>query len=609
MQSVRPGKCRPDCRPRATRRGRLLASAAVLVLLQGGLWAPASAQQGAAAPAAPVAAAPEADALTNGLAGPYLAARSASASGDYQQAAALYDQAIEADPANPMLREAVILADVGRGDVADAVAPARVLQEAGATSQVGNLVLMADLAKSGDYAGLLKLMQAEGAPQYGPLVEGLVKAWAQLGQGQMSEASAAFDAAAGLKGMRGFALYHKALALASVGDFEGADAILSAKGKEAIQLSRRGVLAHAEILSQLERDEDALIMLQNSFGTEPDPTIDALKAQLADGKRVPLSAVTKPSDGIAEVFFSVAGALSSESTDVFTLVYARLAQYLKPDHVDATLLTAALLESHGQYDLATAAYNQIPRDDPAYPVAELGRADAMVAGGRTDAAIEALNTLAKSYPDQEVIWATLGDTLRQAEKYADAAKAYDAAIKLFEADDASQWPVYYARGIAEERQKQYDRAEADMRKALALSPDQPQVLNYLGYSFLEQNRNLEEAVAMIRKAVEARPQDGYIVDSLGWAEYRMGQYAEAVPTLEQAVGLMASDPTVNDHLGDAYWAVGRTREAEFQWRRALSFGPETEADATRIRRKLEVGLDKVLAEEGAAPLAVTKNGD
>ncbi len=540
-------------------------------------------------------------------AGPYLAARVASGHSDYRAAATYYGRALARDPANPLLLESAILAQIGMGDIAGAVPAAQALQSGGRQSQVADLVLLADLAKRGDFAAALDRLDA--GTTAGPLVEGLFRAWAELGRGRMSEALTAFDTVAAAQGLELFGLYHKALALASVGDFEGADDILSGDAAGALRLTRRGVIAHAEVLSQLERNPAAIELLDKAFGDQPDPTLEAMRARLEAGEMLPFTLVTQPTDGMAELFHALAGALSSEATDVFTLVYARLAEYLRPDHVDAVLLVAALLERQEQYELANIAYNRIPRDDPAYPVAELGRAEALIAADRMDAAIEALQQLAKSYPDQEVIWANLGDVLRRAERFEEAIRAYDAAIALFPEDDAGQWPVYYARGICHERLKRYDLAEADMRKALALQPDQPQVLNYLGYSFLEQGRNFDEALSMIERAVAARPEDGYIVDSLAWAYYRTGRYDKAVAPMERAVELMPVDPVVNDHLGDVYWAVGRKREAEFQWRRALSFKPDTEEEAARIRRKLEIGLDAVLAAEGAAPLSVSHNGN
>ncbi|CAM5332661.1 tetratricopeptide repeat protein [Frigidibacter albus] len=540
--------------------------------------------------------------------GPYLAARVASGHNDYSAAASYYTRALARDPSNPLLLESAILSQVGLGDIARAVPVAEVLRAGGRDSQVADLVLLVDLAKRGEFDAALARLDA--GTTVGPLVEGLFRAWAELGRGQMSEAQTAFDAVVQVRGLELFGTYHKALALASAGDFEGADKILSGAAAGPLRLTRRGVIAHVEVLSQLERNAAAIELIDKAFGNEPDPTLEAMRRRLEAGEMLPFTVVTSATDGMAEVFHSLAGALSGEATDVFTLVYARLGEYLRPDHVDAILLVAALLESQDQYDLATVSYNRIPRDDPAYPVAELGRAEALIAAGRMDAAIEALQQLAKSYPDQEVIWANLGDVLRRAERFEDAVRAYDAAIALFGEENSAQWPVYYARGICHERQKRYETSEADMRKALDLQPGQPQILNYLGYSFLEQGRNFDEALAMIESAVAARPEDGYIVDSLAWAYFRLGRYDEAVAPMERAVELMPVDAVVNDHLGDVYWAVGRKREAEFQWSRALSFAADSsEADADRIRRKLDVGLDAVLAAEGAKPLAVSKNAD
>jgi tetratricopeptide (TPR) repeat protein len=327
---------------------------------------------------------------------------------------------------------------------------------------------------------------------------------------------------------------------------------------------------------------------------------------LQSGEGLPFDLVTSPAEGLAEVFFTVAGALSGEAEDTYTLLYARVASDLAPDNTDMLLLIAALLERQGQYELATIAYNRIARDDPAYHMAELGRAEALRASGRVDAAIEVLEQLAKSHADLPDVHRALGDILRGEERYDEASKAYDAAIAMLPGTDPSHWVLYYVRGITHERGDRWDLAEADFRKALELSPDQPQVLNYLGYSFIEAGENLDEALDMIERAVAARPEDGYIVDSLGWAYYTLGRYEDAVAPMESAASLTPVDPIINDHLGDVLWAVGRRIEAEFQWRRALSFDPE-EADATRIRRKLEVGLDVVRSEEGADPISVAND--
>ena len=310
---------------------------------------------------------------------------------------------------------------------------------------------------------------------------------------------------------------------------------------------------------------------------------------------------------MAEVFHSVASALNGEASDGFTLLYARTADYLRPGDTGTILLIADLLEGLDQYELATKAYDQVSRDDPSYHAAELGRAESLRRSGNTDAAIEALQQLAESHGQIATVHQTLGDTLRRLERYDEASQAYDRAIALHEDPERRHWILYFARGITHEREDRWPLAEADFRLALELSPDQPQVLNYLGYSLVELRTNLDEALDLIQRAVEARPDDGYITDSLGWVLYRLGRYEEAVGHMERAAELTPVDPIINDHLGDVYWAVGRELEARFQWRRALSFDPEPD-ELIRIRRKLEVGLDVVLEEEGAEPLHVAKDG-
>ena len=539
-----------------------------------------------------------------GLAGNYLAARHASMFSDYAEAAMYYTRLLAVDPTNPALLESAMMAYVALGKIDTALPIARQTQSRGIDSQVANMVLVADQFKRGAFEQALADIEAGRA--IGPLVDGLLKAWAQVGLGKMAEALDAFDAVTASPGLEAFGASHKALALATVGDFEGADRIFSGDESGPLPATRHGVIAHAQILSQLERNQDAIDLIQAIFGTDLDPEIAEVRAALVAGKMLPFTAVGSATEGAAEVFYGVAGAVNGDAAEAYTLIYSRMAEYLRATNVDAILLSAALLDSMERYDLATEAYNSVPRDSSAFHAAELGRAEALRKSGKVDAAIEVLTQLAKSKPDLAIVQITLGDTLRGLERYEEAVAAYNAAIDILGPAEEGQWFVYYTRGIALERLKRWDEAETDFRLALKLNPDQPQVLNYLGYSFVEQGTNLEEALGMIERAVSARPDDGYITDSLGWVLFRMGRYTEAVAHMERAAELMAVDPVVNDHLGDVYWAVGRSLEAQFQWRRALSFDPE-EKDAIRIRRKLEVGLNEVLKEEGEEPIKVTAN--
>lgn len=545
------------------------------------------------------------------VAGSYLAGRYAGVQGDYSEAARYYAQALARDPSNVELMESTSLSYLSLGQIDKALPLAQTLEAKGQRSQVAHLVITAALAQQNDYAALLARDNDEDG--VGPWVDGLIKAWAHMGAGDVTSAMAAFDTLSEESGMRGIVMYHKASALASVGDYEGAEAIFGADETGAASQTRRGVLAHIEVLAQLDRREDAITVLRDSFGDGSDPELDQLVAALEGDGPVPFTHVRDAKAGMAEVFFTFAAVLKNEAAaDYYVLLFSRIAQYLRPDHIDALLLSAGLLENLEQYDLAIEVYKSIPADNPVYHAVELGRADALRRAGKTEQSIEVLEQLTRSHGDLPVVHSTLGDILRGQEDYAGAIEAYDKAIDLSTDTTRVRWLLYYSRGIAHDRSGDGEASEDDFRAALALNPEQPQVLNYLGYSLVEQQRNLDEALDMIERAVAVSPDSGYIVDSLGWVLYRLGRYEEAVGHMERAVELIAVDPVVNDHLGDVYWAVGRHREAEFQWSRALSFikkdDTDTEADPDRMRRKLEVGLDIVLEEEGAPPLTVN-NGN
>jgi tetratricopeptide (TPR) repeat protein len=550
-----------------------------------------------------------APALAETKAGSYLAGRQALFDSNYDQAAQYYTRALTADPRNASLMENLVLAQLALGRIDRALPVARQMERLGLRSQIAHMVVVAGLIQDGKFEDLLgRDLDDLGIS---PLVDGLIVGWAEMGQGSVSKALAQFDKVAEEKGLRGFALYHRALALAQVGDYEGAEEMFAAEDALLTRISRRAAVARAQVLSQLGRNDQALEMLAEVFGAAFDPGLTDIADRLAAGQDVPFDIASTVSDGMAEVFFTIGAALNGEAADDFALVYARMAVALRPDHVDGILLSAELLDSLGQYELSDATYKQVPREHPDYHAAELGRAEALRRAAKPDAATEVLEQLARDYPTLPAVYSALGDLKRQQENYKDAIVAYDKALEFTETDALSRWFLLYARGISHERLKDWTKAEGDFRAALELNPDQPQVLNYLGYSLVERREKLDEALDMIERAVAARPDSGYIVDSLGWVLYRLGRYDEAVGHMERAVELMPVDPVVNDHLGDVYWAVGRIREAEFQWSRALSFidpkDTDGEADPERIRRKMEVGLDQVLAEEGAAPLQVAND--
>ncbi|KQI71748.1 hypothetical protein AN191_11870 [Loktanella sp. 5RATIMAR09] len=539
-------------------------------------------------------------------AGSYLAARQALQANDFAEASRRLSRALISDPADPALLENTMTAHIALGDIARALPIAESIVERGYESQVANLTLMMSSAKAGDWQAILDTLDA--GRSVGPLVDGLAKGWAYLGEGDMTRATAHFDEVIAAEGMMIYGLTHKAYALASVGDFEGADAILSGQVPGGMRYSRQSAMAHAQILSQLERNGDALAIIDGVFGDQLDPGIADLRARVAAEEAVAYTAVRTPAQAMGDLFHVIAGIVQEDAPASFTLMYARAASYLWPENTAAVLMTARLLEELEQYDLANLAFASVARDDPSFSAAELGRAEVLRAAGRQDAAIEVLEALTRSHPALPEVYATKGDTLRQAERYDEAIAAYTTALELYDEEQNARWFVHYTRGISYHRMDDWSGAEADFRAALALRPDHPQVLNYLGYSLVERGEKLDEALEMIETAAAERPDNGAIVDSLGWVYFQLGRYEEAVFHLERAASLEPVDPVINDHLGDAFWAVGRETEARFQWHRALSFDPEAD-EALRIRDKLKRGLDLVLVDEGRAPIRVASGDD
>ena len=539
---------------------------------------------------------------TAGWAGAYLAAEHASRSGDVDAAADFYMQALAADPDNPALLERAVLNAVAAGQLASAITTAHHLAEVRPGHQMAALILAADALKRDEPAAVKALFAGE-AEATGRFLSDLLIAWGTFGTGDHEGARAALaaleaDQSVGVAGQM-LAAYHQGLLEAALGNDQAAnEALLRAEeygGKGNLRFTR----VRAGVLARLGRVEEARALIRDRLGaTVGNKRIEALDREI-EAAEEPIPLVTTAEEGAAEAFFGIAGFLARGQAQVVGLAYARIATYLDPDLIDAKLLLAQTLLASEQFDLAVAAFEAVPRDVPEALEALIGRAEAMYEAGRVEPAIVAMREVAARYPRSMEAQNALGDMLRREERFQEAAVAYDASIKLIDEVETAHWVLFYQRGISYERSKQWDLAESDFRRALDLEPDQPLVLNYLGYSWVEMGRNLDEAQRMIEKAVEQRPQDGFIVDSLGWVLYRLGDFNGAVEHLGKAVELQPVDPVINDHFGDALWMVGRRTEARFQWRRALSFKPE-EAALERIRRKLDVGLDTVLAEEAAA---------
>lgn len=521
----------------------------------------------------------ETRAETQAEAGAYLAARAAVAGRDFDPAALWLSRALAGDPADPWLLESALVAEMALGRLDAAAGLADAMDEAGLASPVAALVAITAEAQAGGWQAVLDRARAGGAGGVGPLMDSLARGWAHMGLGDTDAALAAFDEAAQEPGGAGFGRLHRALALAQSGDLAGAEAALETLDAPS------GVLARARALSLLGRAPEAVALLDAAFADLDAPTA-ALRARLAAGEAVPLPGT--PALGLAAAFTAVSQALSDEPDALLSLLYARAALALDPARAESALLAAERLEALGRPDLAAEALALVPAADPHFTEAELARADLARRADRDAEAVAILEGLAAAHPGLPAVQAQLGDALRAAGRAAEAEAAYGRAIALYPDDPGPPWFVHFARARARQAGDDWAGAEADLRRALALSPGQPQVLNDLGYGLAERGERLPEALSLIEEAVAEDPTNGAIADSLGWALFRLGRHVEAVAALERAAALLPADVVVNDHLGDAYAAVGRSREARFQWSRALSFA-ETEEERAPIRGKLGQG--------------------
>ena len=536
--------------------------------------------------------------------GPYIAARQAAIAHDYEFAVEYFSRALVQSPLDVVLSEQAMSAFLAVGDVSKAQILAKALNPGLNSHPLAGILLLTQSFQTENYKAALA--QLESTSVAGAAVDDLLKGWALMGLGRVGDALKSFDTASKEQGMRSFGLYQKALAFSLVGDFESAEAIFSVKDQTLVAVSFRASLARAQILVQLDRSIDAINFLNDLYGEDAGQEVRAMIAQLQAGAAVDFDVVRSGSEGAGEVLFFLALALQNGEGNDGRLLYTRLASYLAPNNMNALLLSAKLLEGLGNYGLAIEAYDAVPRSHPAFVSAELGRAQALSKIGKIEMGIEVLGQLAESFPNLRQVHATLGEFLRQDGQYERAIVSYDIAIDMIDHSMPEHWYVHYVRGTAHDRLGDWELGLRDFDRALSLSPNQFQVLNYVGYSLVERGERLEEALSMIERAVVAQPKAGYILDSLGWAQFRLGYYEGAIVHMERAVELMATDPVVNNHLGDVYWAVGRKTEARFQWLRALSFVTEAtrseDINLIRMHRKLDIGLDAVLAEEGAPPL-------
>ncbi len=530
------------------------------------------------------------------LYGSYLAGRLARAERDVDVAADYFGHALAEDPENQSLLRRTFTLMVADGRMARAIELAGKIQAESKSDSMANLMLAIEAIHGRDFARAEVVLARTRRSGFVRLLADLLQAWSHAGAGDFDRGLAALDDLKQVDAFTPFRLFHRALILDLAGRDAAAAAAYRATRETAARNSIALTLAYGSLLERTGRLPEARVVYGtylNQVSENPDVRAALNRAGNGASARYAPDAVA----GAAEALYGTASALAKDRAREAATIYLRLALYLRPNFPIAQTLLADIYELDRRWDRAIEVYRAIDGASPYSWNARIRLAWVLNQLDRKDESVALLRRMAEERPAETDALVTLADILRGQQRYARAAQRYSEAIGRIAEIDERHWALYYARGIALERSKRWPLAEADFLKALELSPEQPLVLNYLGYSWADQGINLERAVDMIERAVALRPSDGYIVDSLGWVLFRLGRYADAVGHLERAVELRPEDPVINDHLGDAYWRVGRRAEARFQWRRALSYGPEAQL-VPIIENKLEAGLAPAYSGDG-----------
>jgi tetratricopeptide (TPR) repeat protein len=538
-------------------------------------------------------------------AGNYLSARVAEAEHDTLAASTFLRESLRADPHNNELIQRAFVAALANGDMPDAFALAQKLVARDSHNSSARLTLAVRDFKAKSFAAVRNQLNAgvAGAVAQRDITTILLTAWSYVGSGEIKKALALVDTMSD-PSFAVFRDFHAGLMLDVAGRTQEAGARLKA-AYAGDQTTLRLVDAYARNLSRQGKTDEAKEIYLAFAKLQPrNPVVLAALADLAAGKKLePM--VKNVNAGAAEVLYGLGAyglgaAAGRQGDEIAAIVFLRLALALAPDNALALDTLGEAYSKIKQYESAVEIYDEVPDSSPLRVTTDVRIALLLDAMGKSDESIKRLREIVAENPQNVDALSALADVLRSHKQFVESADAYTRVLALTSPTEKSRWAIYYFRGVDYERAKLWDKAEPDMQKALELYPEQPLVLNYLGYSWVDQGLHLDEAFKMLRRAVELQPEDGYIVDSLGWAHYKLGHYDESLRLLERAIELKPGDPVINDHLGDAYWRVGRKLDARFQWNHARDLNPEKE-DLPKILNKIENGLPDTPAQAGDAP--------
>ena len=508
--------------------------------------------------------------------GRFLAGEAALNKGQSAEAVRYFDQARTATGDDVLVDERAFTAALLSGDINKAaqLAP-KGESDADSTKRLGRLVVAVKAISDGRGRDAYALLAGEGIAFPHRAAAALLAPWAAAQAGDVEHSlvrpEVRGDRIVDYFGQLGQALLYERAERYDEAETDYKAALAGSNRNETAEV------AYGAFLERRGRRADAQSIYDVALAQEPSSTaLKAARVRVAAGKPAPPALTIK--QGAALALLTPAAIMTSAKQTQFAMVYLRLALKLDPERDEAWVMLGDLMSSGGDNAGARTAYGMVKPASLEFAAAQSKLAWTYQNAGDKETALKLARTAAASGQDEGLL--TLADLLRADEKYAESAEILSGLIKTAKAPD---WRLLYARGVSYQKIGRWDDGEADLKAALAAQPDEPELLNYLGYSWIDRGEHLKDAMAMVEKAVASDPRSGAMVDSLGWAYYRLGDYKKAVEKLEEAVELEAGDPEINNHLGDAYWKVGRRDEAVFQWKRVLTLQPDgkIKADAER----------------------------
>lgn len=538
--------------------------------------------------------------------GAFLVAHYAALSNDPHQALKSYEAAFKAAPDDILLAERAVFAALMAGAFEDAVRMAKAADEGGAEAALVRLTLATDAIRKGRAARAERYLTGTGFGPFNRMMAVNLRAWTALERAGPSAAREVL-----LQGqvhdalLDSVTLYMLGMIELAAGQQDRALEVFETVWQTGPRLALAAE-AHARLLAARGRHAEALALLSD-FRREvgPNPALEALRLDIEAGRPV---APHAPSlrEGAALAIYAPAAALAAQSESDLPGVYFAMALALDPDLDIARTLWADALDGAGRRQAAISVLSDIDAASPFFATARGQMAWAVLREGEPERALAIARDALAQRPDRDLM-VQFADLLAQTGHDGEAEAMLSRVITIDRARGYSDWRVVFARGAARERLGYWPGAESDLTEALRLSPDNPDIMNHLGFSWIDRGIRLEEGMRLISRAVDLKPNSGLILDSLGWAYFRLGDYDRAVLHLERAAELEPADPVINDHLGDAYWRTGRRLEAYYQWQRALRLGPDDQARET-LETKLAIGLiDEVPAlarQAEEAPLTV-----